>query len=207
MNYQTQISNAHLEIIYKVLLKRIGKGYTAERLSGMIGKNHDYIERVETFAEPVYGSAELDRLALALEESNPKSFYAKEHDDMILTVICDKCHHLKKIVHIYCLLDENEEQYPIIVVKEDLFEEFDQVPQCEELLGIAKDAVRVLIRGGYFLEAKMPLEVFHAVNAFLTNAIDPIYVESALMGFSIDDDYHPLQKIQHLTKGYLYEEC
>ncbi|WP_158800312.1 hypothetical protein [Pedobacter sp. L105] len=86
MNQPTEITSAHLETIYRIMVKRIAKGYTAERLSFLIGSDHNYVEQVESFVLPLYSSDELEFIELALEESNPKSFYASVNDDTFLKV-------------------------------------------------------------------------------------------------------------------------
>ena len=65
MNKPTEITNDHLKTIYHIMVKRIAKGYTAERLSFLIGSDHSYVEQVESFALPLYSSDELEFIELA----------------------------------------------------------------------------------------------------------------------------------------------
>lgn len=207
MSTKVKITAAHLETVYRVMLKRIGKGYSAERLSVLIGKDHNYIEEVESFIFPLYPSAELDRIALALEESNHKTFYAEVYDDTYLNIVADRHYQKTKLVHVYSIADEEDKKYPLIMVREGLSQDFDDMVNSTENLGIAEDAIKLLIRAGYFLEARMPLEIFLAINAFIANPLHPLYIEMALMGFCGDfDSLAPLRIVENVIDGFKYEE-
>jgi len=208
MTHQATITGAHLETIYRILLKRIAKGLTAERLSHLIGKEYNYIEQVESLKLPTYPHAELERIALVLEESNHKSFYACVHDETLLNVIIERLEDQNKLSHCYSSMHENEEKCQLFMVSETLFGDFDDAPQGDENLEIAKDAISLMVRAGYFFEAKMPLEIFHSINRFLTEPLDAFYIEIAMLSFCTDgENDRPLKKIENVIKGYQYETC
>jgi len=65
-----EMTDNHLEIIYKVMMKRIAKGYSPVQLSFLIGRPQDYIDRVEAFQLPCYTTGEISIIALALGDEN-----------------------------------------------------------------------------------------------------------------------------------------
>lgn len=208
MTHQAEITSAHLETIYRILLKRIAKGYTAERLSFLIGKDHSYIEQVESLQLPLYSGEELELLALALEESNTKSFYASVHDETRLKVAVVQHKRQNKLSHSYFTIGDDQEERLLFLITEDLFGDFDEQINSDENYEIAVDAVKLLIRSGYFFEAKIPLEILQSVNQFLTDPLDAFYIESAMMKFSNHGQTEgPLRKVQKEMSSYLYEEC
>lgn len=75
-------------------------------------------------------------------------------------------------------------------------------------LKITKDAIQVMIDACYFLEAKLPLEIFHSINTLFTSALPPIYLDLAIAGFCGDAENEGLlRRIEDPTRGYRYEEC
>lgn len=68
------MTDYHLEIMYKVMMKRIMKGFSARYLSFMIGRPLDYVETIESLNAPIYNDAELAIIALALDDESYKSY-------------------------------------------------------------------------------------------------------------------------------------
>lgn len=207
MTYQAQISEQHLQIIYRVMLRRISKGYGAERLSFLIGKDYNYIEQVELLLLPVYPVAELERIALALQEKTSNNFYASSHDDKLLNISLERQEYKKQLSHSYSMIDENGEKKQLFKLMEEIFCDFDEVANSNENYEIAIDTIDLLIRAGYFLKAKMPAEIFHTINHFLPIPLGPFYIELAMIHFCEDgQDSGPLKKYESLNNGICYQE-
>lgn len=204
MTYQASINNNHLQTIYRVMVKRIGKGYSAERLSFLIGKDPYYVEKVETLQIPIYSPTEMDCIALALEETDHRSFYAPYHDDSMLNVYVEKEQFKNHLTHSYSHINENNEDYQLFKLMEELFGD---TPNSNENYEIAKDAIALMVRGGYFFEAKMPFEILHSINHYLPIPVNAFYVERAIGLFCEDgEDEGPLKKCESVIDGFRYEE-
>jgi len=186
MKYQSEITSDHLETIYLVMLKRISKGFSGEALSFFIGKELSYIEQVESFELPVYSGVELGYIAHVLEESNHRSFFASVHDDTVLDIVKESHSFENKLYHSYFSIDENNEERLLFMLHETLFGELEKKKGCKENLDIAIDALDLLFRAGYFLEAKSAGEILHSINQFLTEPLDRAYIQKAIFRFSKD---------------------
>lgn len=206
MNVLEEITRTQLETIYRVMIKRIAKGFTAEQLSFLIGKEDNYIRSVEMLDEPCYSISELERIALALEETNFKSFFPRVHDESEIIVGIESYNDGIQRGQSYIIVDDNGTDQPLFAVKEDVFENFGENMLSEENSEIARDAVMLLIRAGYFFEPKMPFQVFQSINKFLTIPLSPFYVRQALHSFCPVGDQALLKRIGGGRMPYVYSE-
>lgn len=181
MKQQKEITSAHLETINLVMLKRISKGFSAKTLSFFIGAEPNFVEQVESLLLPVYSSEDLERIALALEEKNHKTFYARVHDDTVLNVIKQTHDFNNKQTHSYFSIDENKEECLLFMLTEVFFGDFYELTDSNENLDIATDAIDVLMRAGYFEDTRSGIDILHAVNHFIVNPLDPFYIELAII--------------------------
>lgn len=186
MKYQAEIASDHLETIYLVMLKRISKGFSAETLSFFIGKEPDYIERVESFELPVYSGEDLEYIANVLEENNHKSFFGSVHDQTVLNIVKESRSLENRLSHSYLSIDENSEECLLFMLHETIFGELENKTSSKENLDIARDALDLLFRAGYFFEGKTAGQVLNSINQFLTEPLDPIYIQKALYRFTKD---------------------
>jgi hypothetical protein len=95
------IPTFQLETIYRIMLKRIAKGYNAEQLTFLIGAPAGHVEEIEGLQRPFYSSDDLERITLALEESNPQSLFPIVNDDGDLLVSVHKQNYAGKLIHTY----------------------------------------------------------------------------------------------------------
>lgn len=206
MNVLEEITRTQLETIYRVMIKRIAKGFTAEQLSFLIGKEGNYIRSVEMLDEPCYAISELEKIAMALEETNFKSFFPRVHDESEIIVGVESHNDGLHREQSYVIVDENGTDQSLFTIKEDVFENFGENMLSEENSEIARDAVMLLIRAGYFFEAKLPLEVFQSINTFLTVPLSPFYIQQALNGFCPVDNEALLKRTGGGRVPYVYVE-
>ncbi len=209
MNVLEEITSGELENIYQVMIKRIAKGYTAEQLSFLIGKEAGYISAIELLDAPFYTISELKKIALVLEENDLNSFFLKESDETSLLVVMERDDEGNTRKHTCSIIDEDQEkQPPLFLIKEDISEDLAENMTSKEDWEIANKAVKLLIRSGYFYEAKMPFEVCQSVNRFLTIPVSPFYIQQALNSLITDGAEEALlNKIQQEDEGYLYIEA
>lgn len=206
MNVLEEITRTQLETIYRVMIKRIAKGFTAEQLSFLIGKEGNYIRSVEMLDEPCYAISELEKIAMALEETNFKSFFPRVHDESEIIVGVESYNDGLHREQSYIIVDENGTDQPLFTIQEDVFENFGENMLSEENSEIARDAVMLLIRAGYFFEPKIPFEVFQSINKFLTIPLSPFYVQQALNNFSPVGNEALLKRIGGGRVPYVYME-
>jgi transcriptional regulator with XRE-family HTH domain len=197
-----------LETIYRILLQRIAKGYSARQLSFLIGAAAGYVEEVESLLRPFYSGAELARIAQALDDTDVDTFFPAINDDSEIRITIDKLRYKEKWIHTYCRIDEQNEEEELFRLREDLDMDFDDLPDGDEVLALVEDIIDVLVRSGYFYEPKLPLEVFKAVNNLLPSAVSPFYISAAMMRFCDEEsDSGRLRLTGHNGAAYRYEEC
>ncbi|CAM4411779.1 hypothetical protein SAMN06265348_1179 [Pedobacter westerhofensis] len=203
-----EIPAFQLETIYRVMLKRIAKGYNAEQLTFLMGAAPGYVRDVEALEKPFYSSDDLDSIARALEESNSQSFFPLKDDESLLNISFHHNRHAGKDIYNYYRTDEQGEDEEMYAVKEDVAPDFDEIPGSEKSYELAKEAVHLLIRAGYFFEAKLPYEIFHALNRFLGYHLSPFVLHLALIRFCENDEHNEgLRMVGSADNQCRYEEC
>jgi transcriptional regulator with XRE-family HTH domain len=207
MTFSKNISAFQLYSIYRIMLKRIAKGYTAEQLAFLIGAPERYISDVESLERPFYTIDELNRITLALEESNPGSLYPSisNEDELKMVVYREQQHCM--IVHTYCSVDKENNEQELFRLQEEDYIELHDLDQSETL-DLVIDIIAVLIRSGYFYEPKLPCEVFQTVNSLQSDPLHPVYIQYALQRLCDDKrDDVKLRRIGSFIEPYHYEEC
>lgn len=195
-----------LETYYRVMMKRIAKHYSAEKLSFLIGRSSDYVKLVEMLEADPYSSDDLKCIATALEEKNDTTFFPLVDDGSLVEVNMqvelagDKC--------IYnCAFSKAGQSYqPYFTLQEVCAEGVRLQENNEHDSILANDAIELLIKSGYFYESRMPVKVYHAVNRFLKSSLSPTYIENALNSFCADG-VGALQKLQNAKSRFIYREA
>lgn len=196
-----------LETLYRIILQRIAKGYTAGQFAFLIGAAPGYVEEVEAFQRPFYSGDDLQRIALALEEEHLQNLYpaVSDSDQVLISVQKEKYKH--RWIYTYCAVDEQKEEEVLFMLREDVDPEQDDLPDGDDILAIVEDTVDILIRSGYFYEAKLPMEVFQSINRLLPTYISPFYIQVAMKGLcGVEDIAGPLRLVGSENLGYRYEE-
>jgi transcriptional regulator with XRE-family HTH domain len=170
------ITGFQLETLYRIMLHRIAKGYSAGQLAFLIGAPPRYVEEVEAFNRPFYTSDDLERIALALKESSVQNFFPSVDDNNELNISVHKQNHNGKWIHTICSIDQQNEEEELFRLREDEDPNLDDLPEGDDVLAMIEDTIDVLLRSGYFYEAKLPLEVFHSINDLLPNHTSPFYI-------------------------------
>jgi len=197
-----------LATIYRVMLKRIAKGYSADQLNFLIGAPSDHIQDIESLQEPFYSINELERISMALEETNPQSLFSTINNEDELQIVVNKEFNQFKIVHTYSRVNWQGQEEALFRLQEDEFQELEDLEKSNETLGIVSDTIDVLIRSGYFYEAKLPYEIFQTINSLRPDPLNPVYIQYALQRFCGDEgDDVKLRITGSSEEPYRYEEC
>lgn len=208
MKTSKKIPLSDLETIYRILLQRIVKGYSARQLSFLIGAAPDYVEEVETLLRPFYSGEELARIALALAVADVDNLCPAINDDSDIHVSVENYEYKEKVIHTYCRIDEQGEEEELFRLREDLEMTDDDLPEGDDEMQLVNDIISVLLRANYFYEPKLPMEVFKAINNLLPIPVNPFYVSVAMERFFDDDlETYPLRLVGENGAAYRYEQC
>jgi len=207
MRIEKEIPANELETIYRIMMRRIAKGYTAEALNYLIGAPYHYVEDVESLQKPFYTNEQLDRITKALEEGNPESFFPLVEDETVLNISVIKECPENKVTHSFSMVDEEGYEEELFKLMEYQFPDQDQIPNSDNTWQLVVDMVDVMIRSGYFAEPRYPYEVFHAINRLLPVAINPYFLHAAMLEYTVEEGGEHLRMIGQKEGAFQYEEC
>jgi len=202
-----EIPAFQLATIYRVMLKRIAKGYTAEQLTFLIGAPENHIQDIEALEKPFYSLDDLERIARALEESNLQTLFSPINNEAMLKIAVSREYAEGNFIHSFYLLDKDNNQKELFRLQEEEFPEFDDLLRSDEILDTVSDTVDVMIRSGYFYEPKLPYEIFSTINTLQPEPLNSCYIQFALQRFCADDDQGRLRIVGSAEKPYRYEAC
>jgi hypothetical protein len=202
MKKQHQISRDKLQSIYVVLLKRISSGYSAQELSFLMGKQANYISSIEMLDHPPYTDDDLLFISIALKESELRNYYSRVHEPEMVTVQMERIDSEKKRIYSCDIITDEGYRQPFFYLEEDLPDS--QTNKAHAV--IAREAVALMIRTGYFFEARFPTDVFRSINKFIEEiAISPSSIQQALDTFC-EAETAPIRKYEHEKEVFLYVE-
>jgi hypothetical protein len=201
------IQAIQLETLYRVMMLRMAKGYTAEQLNYLIGAPYHFVEDVESLLKPPYTGNQLDRITEALGEGNPESFFPLKEDETVLKIAVYKESDRGKIGHTYYQIDENGNEEELFRLLEDEFPDEEEIPNFENTLQLVKDLLTIMYRSGYFAETRMPYEIFHKVNSLLTVPVSPYFIDAAMQNYTAEDNGELLRMVVEEDGVFRYEEC
>jgi len=202
-----QLTRDQLETVRRVMVKRIAKNLTAEKLSFLMGRRLDYVTNIEMFDAEPYTTADIKRIAIALQDRDLKSFYAEVSDQTHVKVIMETVGYGSRIAYACSILSAGLTKQLYFTLQED-------IPAAVRLIEnnaydgpIALDAIALLIRAGYFFKCRMPAAIYHKVNRFLNVTLSPTYIHEALNNFCEGDREGALKRMEIAGKGIFYIEA
>ena len=201
------IQAIQLETLYRVMMLRMAKGYTAEQLNYLIGAPYHFVADVESLIKPPYTGDQLDRITEALGDGNAESFFPLKEDETVVKIAVYKEYERGKIAHTYYQVDENGNEEELFRLLEDEFPDEDEIPNFENTLQLVKDLLEIMFRSGYFAETRTPCEIFHKINTLLTVPVSPYFIEAAMQGYTAEDNGEPLKMVMKEDGVFRYEEC
>jgi len=87
MEHIVNVERMYLEMIYRIKLKRMAKGYSQEMVSATIGRELDFMGKVEMLETKINSEYELQEIAWALGEESLSTFLPINKDHTALNVI------------------------------------------------------------------------------------------------------------------------
>ena len=202
-----QITKTQLETLRRVMVKRIAKDLTAEKLSFLMGRPQNYVTNIESLITDPYNMDDLKSIAIALDEKNYKGFFAKIADQTLVNVMVEAESSGNQCVHTYSIITEEYKKQLYFTLQEDLPSAVRSSENNEYDSMIATDAVKLLIRVGYFFKSRLPVNVYQSVNRFLKVTISPTYVQNALNSFCDGENEGALKRSEKAGKGIFYIEA
>lgn len=207
MNNTKTMTRTQLDILYRVMMKRIAKNFSAEKLSFLIGRKADYVTNVEMLETDPYSVDDLACIAAALEEEDIENLYPLGVDDsnvrvrMVKELLGDKCNYT------CTLLNTNLSEQPYFFLQEHSVEAVLITENNDYDAILANGAITLQIKAGYFFESRLAVNVYQAINKFLGLTLSPTYIENALKSFCTEDKDAVLQRQQNGNKRFIYIEA
>ena len=201
------MTRTQLETLYRVMMKRIAKNFSAEKLSFLIGRKDDYVGLVEMLEADPYSDDDLKCIAVALEEEDVENLCPSVADDtnvsvqMEIELIADKC------TYRCAVIDPERNLQPYFLLQEHSFESVILIENNEFDAVLANAAITLQIKAGYFFESRLAVKIYQSINRFLGVTLSPTYIENALNSFCTEDNDACLQKQQNNEKRFVYIEA
>jgi len=117
-----KIHKVRLEIIYRIIMKRIAKGYTAEQLSAILGRPPEYITSLEMLQIPLCNEYELQEIAWALGEDKLSNLFPKITQSIILNVLMEKEMYGTTYIHSCDIITDDDKEVPYFFLQEEIVE-------------------------------------------------------------------------------------
>ena len=202
----TEITDCNLEILNKVMMRRITKGYTSFELSFLIGRPLDYIRDVESLKSPIYSRTDLSVIAAALGDEDHYSYLPSVDNESLLQASIQKTMRDNKFY--YTCTTYNSSQTPSIrfMIYEDARINLQAEPAAARTrhINLIKDAVLYIASGGFFDTPKLPLDILHKVNSVLSTDINVSTLDKLIQWFSGDGAL--LQELLNQQGRYCFRE-
>lgn len=198
-----KITETQQHIIYKVMIERIQKEFTAELLSFLIGKPDDYIAGFESYKSKGYPVSVLKKIARILGLKDHTSFLPEVVSNKKLKAYMKKYSSSSYSTYVSTAFSEDNEktiQFMLESTGNNNVLEFQKTSYAD--LIVVVDMLYVMVRDGYLDEPKLPMEVLLYMNNFLKYEVDP-YSLCILMQ-DCCDDAHQFKLMKLKLGGYQY---
>lgn len=196
--YSIHCSEIEITIIYRMMLLRTAKHLSTEEVSFLMGKEHDFIEKIETFKiKSVYAhdlyifTQVLDYNAGAAYPKSVDVDHQKFDYDMFVTIFSDR------VIYELKQLDENKKAIKTIFLLIDSRHDIDcfnnsTATEIEQL----RSLMRQLFVEGYFTEERIAYEILNKCQNSIDRSISPKNLMLVLQDYlDKKEDYHLEQKI------------
>lgn len=207
MKNRKLIEKSALNTIYMVMLKRISKGYTAEELSFLIGCKSEYVAAVEMMQVKGYTPKEMERIAKALDERDLNWFYGQEQTGEEMDAIMELIVEDGLLIH-QCKVLRGAEWETFFVLNELLTGPQDKEDMVDVYYDIAKEAIKLLVKSGFFHYKRTNQNIFKRINRFLSaGTLPPFYIEQALNELTGEGEHTLLRTVPETDQENKLEEC
>lgn len=141
MSHLITVEKAYLEMIYRIKLKRIAKGYQSELVSSIICRELGYLRAVEMLQVKIGTEQELQEIAWALGEQEVSAFIPTVRDHTLVNVIMENRIEGNHCIHTCEIITAHQQRIPFFILPEeiegipetvqaDLFELLTVIPQA-----------------------------------------------------------------------------
>lgn len=152
--------------------KRIARGYSAEEVSFLIGRNKKFIEDYEEMTSGIRPkNGDIDMLTKLFGE-DMSTLFPPQGDEVLDWKISGTKKAKKNTLHYKATLETDEGPFPMITAEETIWEEYENVPIRDH--NVAFDILTELLEGNYFLTSRSALEIFTSIQKVLTFKIRPM---------------------------------
>lgn len=173
------------EVMYRIKLKRICKGYSQQETAFLLGKSKDYISIRERFgSKKSYTAGEIGDLSLILDCESPSFLPRNPHKDGYNMYIGQEIRANGKIYHEARIKGKGAKSTELIFKLEEDDPEVIDFPDSEQLqLARLKILLFALCEIGFFTGTKTPWQVFYHCSRLLTHYISPRLIEQVVNHF------------------------
>lgn len=196
--YKIRCSEIEIIILYRMMLLRTAKNLSTEEVSFLMGKEDDFIEKIESFKiKSIYAhdlfvfTQVLDYNAGVVYPNSVDVDHQKFNYKMFKTICSDR------VIYELKQLDENKEAFKIIFLLMDSRHDIDSFSnstanEIEQL----KNLMDKLFEKGYFTQERLAYEILYKCQDAIDSSIAPKNLKVVLQNY-VDkkEEYHLEQRI------------
>lgn len=196
--YKIRCSEIEIIILYRMMLLRTAKNLSTEEVSFLMGKEDDFIEKIESFKiKSIYAhdlfvfTQVLDYNAGVVYPNSVDVDHQKFNYKMFKTICSDR------VIYELKQLDENKEAFKTIFLLMDSRHDIDSFSnstanEIEQL----KNLMDKLFEKGYFTQERLAYEILYKCQDAIDSSIAPKNLKVVLQNY-VDkkEEYHLEQRI------------
>lgn len=183
------VPTATIDILYVIMKKRIEKGFKAEDLSFLIGRQHQYIDSIECFDIPSYTEQDIRSIAAALQDPSIERLPAIFLQQELLDITIERHLFDSRYFHVCTTYASTGQEYIRFMLTEDqqLKQKFvvDRLENYQHQL--VKQRISAMHEEGYFSIPRLPYQIYQHINKQLGLIICPQLLKKVLDDFCLDD--------------------
>ena len=196
--YKIRCSEIEIIILYRMMLLRTAKNLSTEEVSFLMGKEDDFIEKIESFKiKSIYAhdlfvfTQVLDYNAGVVYPNSVDVDHQKFNYKMFKTICSDR------VIYELKQLDENKEAFKIIFLLMDSRHDIDSFSnstanEIEQL----KNLMDKLFEKGYFTQERLAYEILYKCQDAIDSSIAPKNLKVVLQNYVDNKEkYHLEQRI------------
>lgn len=196
--YKIRCSEIEIIILYRMMLLRTAKNLSTEEVSFLMGKEDDFIEKIESFKiKSIYAhdlfvfTQVLDYNAGVVYPNSVDTDHQKFNYKMFKTICSDR------VIYELKQLDENKEAFKTIFLLMDSRHDIDSFSnstanEIEQL----KNLMDKLFEKGYFTQERLAYEILYKCQDAIDSSIAPKNLKVVLQNYVDNKEkYHLEQRI------------
>ncbi|QEC51962.1 hypothetical protein EDD80_11818 [Anseongella ginsenosidimutans] len=161
--------------------KRIARGFSAEEVSFLIGRNKLFIEDYEEMSGGIRPDGEDIQALSELLGEDLSILFPPQGDDLLDWEVSGTKKEKDSTLFYQAALETDETGKLEIKAEETIWEEYENVPVRDH--GAAFDIVTELLEGNYFLSSRSALEIFTTIQGVLAFKMRPVALKWEISHF------------------------